>query len=281
MSHLIVINNQLTEWAYKVVPITIIVFTLPLFQTIVLSWLSFTHPAIRRNAGHTWEGTKEKYRQLCIMMKKAFPVEKDWKHVMKWLEIKEINVMQYQSQDQDESKWPIEEQRRKDGRLAKMRKCGDEFSSILQEVNISKDTTRSAETCTEMMRIINHHIAIMLWIERFIQINYGMFVSRRTEGGSSSMEWRGVVAEVTKLEPGLKFPQALRYNVIRSLSNDINNTWDHSAKGTEFDAHSMLIAPWPTLQTNAKGYIKSFLFDTWTFYLQVYVACILLVIIFS
>ena len=50
--------------------------------------------------GHEWENTKLKYKDMCKMLKEEFEGRPCWKQVRDWLDIKEINVMQYKENDQ-------------------------------------------------------------------------------------------------------------------------------------------------------------------------------------
>ena len=286
----------------KLVLLTVLIFILPTVQTIWLSALKFFHPVIKdiemdkndkvfrrccravyrgvrklfgvkvmtKENGHEWENTKLKYKDMCKMLKEEFEGRPCWKQVRDWLDIKEINVMQYKENDQTAGVRTIE---RLDGRMAKMRKCEeDDFKKVLDAVALrARGTNARRNNPTNMMIIINYHIRIMSTVEFFKQINYGMIVSPRTDPHrKGSMEWRGVIEEVSKLEPGLRFPDVLRYSVIRKLSDKINENWDHSKKGTELDPHSLLIDPWGPLETNAVSFINSFLWDVWIFWFQVW-----------
>jgi len=237
-------------------------------------------PVMRKETGgHKWEETKDKYKKMCEMLKQHFTIDKDWDHVQDWLKITEVNVNQYQLEDQIE----VVDKERADGRASKMRQCTpDDFDNILQEVNDQDNTkgmwqvdiiptAKTTGNCTNMMKIINHHIRMMNIVEIFKQVNVGMTVSPKTDPNrKGSMEWRGVIDEVTKLEPGLKFPEALRYNQIRTLSKDVDEDWIHKEKGTEMKPHTLLLDPWGPLETNANGYIKCFICDVWIYFTQLY-----------
>jgi len=294
--------------------LTLIIFIVPVIQTIWLTALMFFHPVIvddeydetnkmrkllrgfnrslrtccgvkrmeKKPGGHKWEDTKEKYRSMCVMLKQHFN-DKDWIRVQSWLKITEVNVMQYQPNDQDQTReYTIHEETRIDGRAALMRQCThDDFDIILEDVNGQENS--KAETtgnCTDMMKVINYHIRMRNTVDFIKQFNYEMIVSDKTDPyRKGSMEWKGVIDEVTKLEPGLKFPDALRYNRILTRSNNINTKWDHSKLGTELNPHSLLLDPWGTLEKNANGYIKYFLLDTWIFFFQIYFVTVILKIL--
>lgn len=205
----------------------------------------------------------------------------------------------------------IVKKKMKDGRIARMRQCKDEFRAILDNVvkkysftaldeetplmnskGDDKDNQNSEDEPepypsdlpeqTEMMIIINHHIRIMNTVERMKQLNYGINISDRTDPRrKGSMEWKSLIQAILKLEPGLTFPDALRYASIRALSDDIFKKWDKTEMGHEFDPHALILLPWTSLQTNAFGFIDSFLMDVWIYWVQVWFGTVVLGILFG
>jgi len=212
----------------------------------------------------------------------------------------------------------IVKKKMKDGRIARMRQCEDEFKDILRNVvseysyksSVESDeetplvknsdkTPHDAEELpsqdpqpksypkdlpeqTDMMIIINHHLRIMNTVERLKQLNYGIQISDRTDPRrKGSMEWKSLIQTIMKLEPGLTFPDALRHAAIRALSNDIFKKWDKTEMGHEFDPHALILLPWKSLRTNAIGYIDSFLMDVWIYWVQVWFGTVVLGILFG
>lgn len=306
--------------------------------------------------GETWEGKRKRYEELCTILHKRFAGQtsqksKYWKNIEDWLlTLKEINTTQSSSEGEnqveidltsfpimnksdDEIKNEVERQKRgktmtgneiiivkkkmKDGRIARMRQCEDEFKDILRNVvseysykssGVSDEETplvhsdktpQDAEELpsqdpkpksypkdlpeqTDMMIIINHHVRIMNTVERLKQLNYGIQISDRTDPRrKGSMEWKSLIQTIMKLEPGLTFPDALRHAAIRALSNDIFKKWDKTEMGHEFDPHALILLPWKSLRTNAFGYIDSFLMDVWIYWVQVWFGTVVLGILFG
>ena len=203
----------------------------------------------------------------------------------------------------------IVKKKMKDGRIARMRQCEDEFKDILTNVvseysykssGVSDEETplvhsdktpqdpkpksypKDLPEQTDMMIIINHHVRIMNTVERLKQLNYGIQISDRTDPRrKGSMEWKSLIQTIMKLEPGLTFPDALRHAAIRALSNDIFKKWDKTEMGHEFDPHALILLPWKSLRTNAFGYIDSFLMDVWIYWVQVWFGTVVLGILFG
>lgn len=133
-----------------------------------------------------------------------------------------------------------------------------------------------------MMVVINYHVKIMSTIALIRQINPGMQISNRTDPHKKgSMEWRGVVDEIQKLESGLELPEALRYSVIRKLKDNYVENWDHSERGTELTPHTIILDPWGPLEKNACSFIDSFLWDIWIYWIQVLFGTVIIGILSS
>ena len=258
--------------------LTILCAIPPVLQTFIVLVVWYRHPTIKAGPNgetvHTLDKTRAEFEKMVRdLLKREF--HGDHKHhakIKEWLVIKTINANNYCKNDKVNS-----DTEKNDGRLAE--KIPFNAEAIVSRVLAENTVPPSHVHVTPMMEIINYHVHIISITSRLEQVNLGMNISESTQLKRDRLPWRGVIDVLRTLEEEPIFPSVLQYSVVRALKE--TKDWSYADKGTRLDPQSLSEKPWPGLKSKACFYIRSFLFDVWLFWFQIYFSTVVIGIIFN
>jgi len=131
---------------------------------------------------------------------------------------------------------------------------------------------------TPMMKVIDHHVKIVAWVNRLKQLNIQFESSDETLLREKRLPFRRVVECLRDVDDVPRLPKALGYVVIRELKV---KEWSRENDGTPLNPIILSERPWGLLKQQASSYVISFMKDLWLHWAKLWIIFVLFEIILA
>lgn len=131
---------------------------------------------------------------------------------------------------------------------------------------------------TPMMKVIDHHVKIVAWVNRLKQLNIQFESSDETLLREKRLPFRRVVECLRDVDDVPRLPKALGYVVIRELKV---KEWSRENDGTPLNPIILSERPWGLLKQQASSYVISFMKDLWLHWAKLWIIFVLFGIILA
>jgi hypothetical protein len=295
--------------------LTVLCVVIPLVQTVFIILNKMRHPKIpkrdpKTGTVHGLAYLKQNYDLLVQATLPHKDTHKHYSNIYEWIQIEEMNTNNFSPEDrinlkkQMEKATPTETTPLLDSdsdatgtvhtnETSPLLDVDGDATNTVQKVNMetlgwiqealkNPDRTKDGDDFvvqTPMMKIINHHVEMMKLTARLEQLNIGMTISKETELRVSRLAWRGAVDHLRAVTDVPELPKAVTYSAVRKMQDD--KSWDKDKMGNNITPLNLIIKPWPSIQTQANGYLDSFMIDVWMYWLQIWYSLVVLNFILS